>query len=212
VTAEIPAPVELGEAHVVVDALRAGNSLSTLRAAIVQRGETKAHAVAILAKPRTGGAPLAWQELVRPDVPPWPRVPVSPFGEPGGPWPEFTQHFELRIHEGVPYTGPAAPARTSGWVRPRHPGPHRDAAFIAACIDAWYPAALARFTAWRPMATIAFTLDLVGSLAGLDPDAPLLYRGTVPVCADGYFLETRELWGEDGRLVAINQQTFAVIA
>jgi len=34
----------------------------------------------------------------------------------------------------------------------------------------------------------------------------------VPVCADGYFLETRELWGEDGRLLAINQQTFAIIA
>lgn len=26
-----------------------------------------------------------------------------------------------------------------------------------------------------------------------------------PVCADGYFLETRELWADGGRLVAINR-------
>ena len=49
------------------------------------------------------------------------------------------------------------------------------------------------------------------ALDGLDPMAPLLYRATAPVCADGYCLETRELWGEDGRLVATNQQTFAII-
>jgi hypothetical protein len=71
---------------------------------------------------------------------------------------------------------------------------------------------MVRATAPRPMATIAFTLELVGDLGGLDPEAPLLYRGTAPVCAGGYFLETRELWGEDGRLVAVNHQTFAVIA
>ena len=66
--------------------------------------------------------------------------------------------------------------------------------------------------AMRPIGTIAYTLDIVDGAAGLDPDAPLLYRGTVAVAGDGYFLETRELWGEDGRLVALNHQTFAVIA
>ena len=55
------------------------------------------------------------------------------------------------------------------------------------------------------------TLDIVGDAAAGDPDAPLLYRGTVPVCGDGYFLETRELWSADGRLLALNHQTFAII-
>ena len=87
----------------------------------------------------------------------------------------------------------------------------RNTAFIAAVIDAWWPAAFNRLTALRPMATIAFTLDIMGNLDGLDPEAPLLHCATSPVCADGYFLETRELWGEDGRLVAINHQTFAII-
>ncbi len=102
-------------------------------------------------------------------------------------------------------------ARALGWVRPRDPGPRRDAAYIAATIDAWWPVLFIRLSARRPMATIAFTLDIVAGLDGLDPDAPLLYRATAPVCADGYYLETRELWGADGRLVAINHQTLAII-
>jgi hypothetical protein len=128
------------------------------------------------------------------------------------PWPEFARHFEYRVVEGGPFSGGAA--RTAGWIRPRVPvAPgQRDAGYVAALADAWYPAAMVRATAPRPMATSAFTLELVGDLGGLDPEAPLLFRGTAPVCAGGYFLETRELWGEDGRLVAVNHQTFAVIA
>lgn len=98
-----------------------------------------------------------------------------------------------------------------GWIRPRNPGATRDAAYLAAVIDAWWPVAFVRLGEICPMATIAFTLDIVGELDGLDPMAPLGYRASAPVCADGYCLETRELWGEDGRLVAINQQTFAII-
>jgi acyl-CoA thioesterase len=59
----------------------------------------------------------------------------------------------------------------------------------------------------RPMATIAFTIDFLGEPG----DGPWLYRGTAPVCGDGYFLETRELWTASGQLVALNHQTFAII-
>ena len=88
----------------------------------------------------------------------------------------------------------------------RIPGAVRDAAFVAALIDAWWPAALVR-TSPRPLATIAYTLDLLADPAVID-DTPVLYRGTVPVAADGYFVETRELWTADGRLLALNHQTF----
>src|SRR5205085_8782174 len=98
-----------------------------------------------------------------------------------------------------------------GWVRPVMRCGVHDVAYVASLIDAWWPAAFAKIPATQPCATIAFTLEMVTNVDGLSPDSPLLYRGTVPVCCDGYFLETRELWGEDGRLVAINHQTFAVI-
>ncbi|MDX2092103.1 MAG: thioesterase family protein [Kofleriaceae bacterium] len=211
-TAELPGPVNAGSADITVDILRAGNSVTTARASLAQRGEVKTHAVGVFAASRRSAAGLAWQELAPPQAPPWnalmPMPPTSSTG-PFGP-PEFTQHFEYRVVEGIPLSG--KPAVTLGWVRAREPGALRDAAFLAAMIDAWWPAAMVRMPTIRPFATITYTLELLGDLAGLDPDAPLLYRGTVPVFGDGYFLETRELWGEDGRLLARNHQTFAVIA
>ncbi len=208
VTAQLFAPVDTGAADLAVEVLRNGNSVSAVRVALVQGTTPKAHAVVMLATVRAGAGPLAWQTLVHPEVTPWRQLPPAEGASMGA---EFAQHFEFRIVEGLPFTnGPDA--RTVGWVRPRDPGPARDAGYIAALADAWYPATLVRMAAPRPIATIAYTLEIVAGVDGLDPDAPLLYRGTVPVCGDGYFLETRELWGEDGRLIALNHQTFAVIA
>jgi acyl-CoA thioesterase len=216
VTAELFAPVAAEASTISVDILRRGSSLTGARAALAQHGEARAHAVGILAKARPGftplpASPVGWRDLAPPEAPTWSQVEPSAVdvAVDASSGPEFAQHFEYRVVEGVPCSKGAA--RTVGWIRPRAPGPARDAAYIASLIDAWWPAALVRFPAMRPMATIAYTLDLIAGLDGLAPDAPLLYRGTVPVCADGYFLETRELWGEDGRLVAWNQQTFAII-
>ncbi len=206
VTAELPGPVEHGTVDITVEPLRTGKNMSTVRAALAQHGEVRAHAVAILSAARASAQSVRWNELTRPEAPTWSEVPALPSG---GPWPEFAQHFEYRILEGLPASN--GPARALGWVRPRDPGAPRDAAYIAAMIDAWWPAALNRFPVMRPIATIAYTLDIVDGVAGLDPEAPLLYRATVPVCAEGYFLETRELWSEAGRLVALNHQTFAII-
>ncbi len=44
-----------------------------------------------------------------------------------------------------------------------------------------------------------------------DPEAPLFYRGRMLGGRDGYAVEARELWAEDRRLVALNQQIFAVM-
>ncbi|HET9625151.1 MAG TPA: thioesterase family protein [Kofleriaceae bacterium] len=206
VTAEIPGPVEAGTVDVAVEALRVGKNVSTVRAALSQGGEVRTHAVAIVAADRQAGAhDTTWNEHRRPEAPAWSTVTAMP----GSPGPEFAQHFEYRVIEGIPLSGGAP--RCLGWVRPRDPGPDRGAAYLAAMIDAWWPAAFVRFSTLRPMATIAFTLDIVGGADGLDPGAPLLYRATAPVCTSGYCLETRELWSADGRLVAINHQTFVVI-
>lgn len=206
VTAELPGPVEHGTVDIAAETLRTGKNMSTVRAALTQHGEVRAHAVAILAAARTSAQDVRWNELTRPQAPTWSEVPALPSN---GPWPEFAQHFEYRIVEGLPASNGLA--RALGWVRSRDPGAPRDAGYIAAMIDAWWPAALNRFPAMRPLATIAYTLEIVDGAAGLDPEAPLLYRATVPVCAAGYFLETRELWSEAGRLVALNHQTFAII-
>jgi acyl-CoA thioesterase len=207
VTAELPGATAAGEAAIRVDVLRAGKTTTMSRAVLEQAGETKTHAVAILTSPSSvEGA--RWCELEAPAAPPWNTIDPLPMQI--GAWPEFATHFEYRLVGGIP--GQGAAAHTVGWVRPREPGTVRDTGYIAAVMDAWWPATLVRM---RPppqrIATIAYTLEIVGGLAGLAPDAPLLYRGDVPVCEPDYFLETRELWGDDGRLVARNHQTFAII-
>jgi acyl-CoA thioesterase len=203
VTAELPGPTLPGGARFEVDILRAGNSLTVARAALHQSDAVTTHAVAVLAARREPHG-FEWNERARPDAPDWRTIEPFPFV--AGPFPEFAQHFEVRLVSGLPMSGGAAV--TVGWVRARDPGAPRDAAYVAALIDAWWPAAMVRAQP-RPLATIAYTLELVGEA---HTDAPLLYRGTVDVAGDGYFLETRELWTEDGVLVALNHQTFAVIA
>ena len=199
VTAEIPGAVQAGAADVNVEILRAGNAVTTARAALVQDGETRAHAVVIAGARRK--ADLAWQELAPPTPPTYDSL--SPIQWTGA-FPEFARHFDCRVVEGIPGSGGAA--RTLGWVRALEPSPH-DAGYVAQMIDVWWPAVLSRMPAFRPMATIAFTLQLVG-----DPgDGPLMYRATVPVVSDGYFVEQRELWTASGELVALNHQTFAII-
>lgn len=204
VTAEIPGPVEHGIVDIDVDVLRAGKNVATVRAALAQHGEIRSHAVAVVAAARKADS---WNHLTRPAAPGWREVP--PLDSSFGPVPEFAQHVEYRVVEGMPLSG--GPPRALGWVRLRDRSTLRNTAYIAAMADAWWPAAFASMTALRPMATITFTLDIVGGVAGLDPEAPLLYRATAPVCTDGYCLETRELWSEDGRLVALNHQTFVII-
>jgi acyl-CoA thioesterase len=204
VTAELPGAVVVGTVDITVDRLRHGKNLSTLRAGLSQQGEIRSHVVAIVAASRPRAQAIEWNELTPPVIPPWTEV--EPLTRTGA---EFAQHFEFRHVDGALLSGGAP--RILGWIRPRDPGPARDAAYIAAMADAWWPASFTRFTQPRPMATIAYTLDILDDLAGLDPMAPMAYRAHVPVCRDGYFVETRELWGVDGRLVAINHQTFAII-
>ena len=206
VTAELPGPVEHGPVDITVDSLRRGNNVSTLRAALSQSGEIKSHAVAIVAADRSGGDTVTWNDLTAPAAPAWTDIAPIDMTGPGA-WPEFAQHFEYRIVEGLPGNGAR---RTLGWIRARNPGADHDAAYLAAMIDAWFPVALVRLGP-RPMATIAFTLDIAAGAETVDPTEPLLYRGIAPVCSHGYALETRELWTADGRLLAINHQTFVII-
>src|ERR1043165_3748402 len=93
VTAELPGPVDHGIVEIAVDALRRGNNVSTLRAAMWQNGEIRSHAGAVVARARTGGDTATWNDLDRPDAPAW--TDIAPLAMHAvGPWPEFAQHFE----------------------------------------------------------------------------------------------------------------------
>jgi len=205
VTAQLPGPTEVGRAELNVAILRAGSGMTTARAELVQAGEVRAHVVSIVATDRQVDAP-AWMAMPRPDAPDWRTLAPAPWS-PG--YPEFAKHFEYRVVEGIP--GTTSEPRALGWIKAREPGAVRDAGHIAAMADAWWPAALHRFSAMRPIATIAYTLDVIADPQTIDPELPLLYHAHVPVCGSGFFVELRTLWTEAGELVALNHQTFAVI-
>lgn len=203
VTGEIPAPVLPGEARVEVVPLRRGAKVSTLRATMTQRGEVVAQLVAVLGAPRPIDA--GWTALSPPD-PRWQDHPPVPSIE--GITPVFAGAFEFRTKSPLPFSGAAEP-RVEGWVRTRAPCAKRDAAWVAALADAFWPTLLVCADSPRPTATIAFTLQIVH--IPTIGDEPLYYRATSPSLDEGYLVEFRELWTTSGELVALNQQTFVVV-
>lgn len=205
-TAEIPAPVITGPARIKVEPLRRGNAVSTIRATLFSGDELAAEMVAVLGKSRQGTP--TWQHIPAPEMPAWREIEPAPVEPPIAP--TFASNFEYRVTGPAPFAGGDVP-EAAGWIRAKAPGTSRGAAFVTACVDAWWPGAAACFDAPRPVATVTFTLELVGSLEGLHPEAPLFHRARTPISHDGYTVEFRELWGEDGRLIALNQQTIAII-
>jgi hypothetical protein len=201
---ELVGPARPGEAEILLETLREGSGVTAVAARMIQQGACVAFAVCSFGKDRGTYA----RRATPPPMPDWRAMAVTSIGPPVAP--VFTQHVEYRVEGALPFTGGGG-VETSGWTRLRAPGRARDAAFAIAMIDTWWPAFLAAEPAPRPAATLTFAFERLAGLDGLDPDAPLFYRGRVLGGADGFAVEARELWGEDGRLVALNQQTFVII-
>jgi len=206
VTATLCGATQPGAAALETEVLRAGKNVTTVAVRLVQAGAVQAHAVAVLGPPRTAAGEL--RGLEPPRLPPWASIEPARLDVPGAP--TFARHFEYRLTGPAPFSS-AAEARAEGWIRPRRAGPTRDAAFVAACVDAYWPSFYACWSAPRPVGTISFTLDVVGDAAALDPVAPLAYRARTLASHDGWALERRELWTEGGELLALNPQTIVVI-
>lgn len=204
-TAHLCGPLLPGTVDFSVETLRRGSGLTTLAARSVQNGTVCAHGVADLGKGRAED--LGWNDLSPPEGPSWREIEPLEMGQAFAP--TFTQHFVYRPIKGMPFSGDKAV--TSGWIRARNPGPLHDAAWLAALIDAWWLSGWVRIPGPRPAATIAFTLHGLGDTSDVDPQIPLFFRGSSDLLRGGYAVEQRELWTEDGRLLAVNHQTHAVI-
>jgi hypothetical protein len=205
-TAELCGPLMPGEVKVLVDTLREGNAVTTCTVRLEQEGQVQAHGVGVLGKARTKDRDGVFLEA--PKRPDWRTMEPLPVEPPIGP--EFGPHFDFRAERFLPLGG-GTERGAEGWLRMKNPGTRRDAAYLAACVDAWWPTTLTIEELPRPMATIAFTFQPFVHFEGLNPEAPLFFRAKHAASNDGYFVEFRELWGEDGRLLALNQQTFCII-
>lgn len=204
-TAELVGPVTPGAASIRVESLRAGKSVTTLAVRLEQAGQVQAHAVLSFGASR-GGPTQRYGSA--PTPPSFATIPAAPMDGPF--FPRFAKHFEFRNTGPLPFLAGDDPV-THGWVKPRRPGPRCDAAWVVACADGWWPALFSVLGEPRPMATLGYTLQIVASLEGLRADEPLYHVARLDGVHDGYSTETRQLWAPDGRLVALNHQTFVVI-
>lgn len=203
-TATIAGPLRVGPADVRVEPIRIGKGVTVLAGKILQGSELPAHAVGTFGRTRPTDADGV--SLAKPIARDYRELEPIPMAK--GVMPEFTQHFEFRLSSGAPFSG-GPEAVTTGWIKPRVPVTP-DEALVVGLADAWWPSQFTRMTAPRYIVTLTFTLQVFAGASAIGEE-PLLFTSRTMAAAGGYLTEARELWTEDGRLVALNQQTMAIV-
>lgn len=210
-SAQIVGPVQRGPMTLQVETLREGSGVSTRAVRLVQGGAVLAHAVVSHGRRRVADRDFSMEPA--PFVPPSQDVEVAPVEPPIGP--EFAQNLEFRPVSGFPMSAPdelgGGAARSVGYVRFKSPPPVVDVAYLAAIADAYWPSIYVTESMLRPMATLAFTLDVHTDPASLDPAQPFLVETRALAGRDGFVLEDRRVFSQAGALVASNRQTFVII-
>jgi hypothetical protein len=210
ISADLCAPALPGEVELHVTRLRRGGNVSFLDVRMSQEGALVARASTALASARAI-PPSTIHRLAPsppPPLPPWRDVPPVPVAPPFGP--VFARRYEYRSTGPIPFGGGAEPV-AEGWVREAVAPSVRDEPGILALLDAWWPAVFSVETGPRAAATMGYTAQIVLDPRTLDPAEPLAYRARALRGADNFFIELRELWS-GGEVVAMNQQTFALLS
>jgi acyl-coenzyme A thioesterase PaaI-like protein len=110
----------------------------------------------------------------------------------------------------LPYSAGAL-AVSAGFIRERNGQGELDAPALTALLDSYWPALYSTLSAPRPMTTVSFAAQYLRQDRPLPTEEPLFFRAHVLAQHEGYCVELRELWS-GSTLVALNQQTFAVLA
>jgi acyl-CoA thioesterase len=204
VSAHFPSRARPGPVDVRTEVVRMGRTQTVAEARLSQEGDTR-----VLVTGTFGDlASLDGPTLVSgtaPSVPP----PEQCVRAEGGPAPEFTKRFDLRL---TPETAmwavgqPTGQARMEGWIAfadGRNADPH---ALVVMC-DAFPPTVfnVLRSRSWVP--TIEYTVH-VRRLPG---PGWLQCRFSTRYLIDGYLEEDGEVWDQEGRLVALSRQLARVL-
>jgi hypothetical protein len=215
-SAELIGPVQVGLATLRVEPLRIGNGISTYSARLLQSGpdgklEVQTQLVATLGRKRVMDRDFSM--ISAPERRPAEKSRVFPVPHPPGP--EFGQHMEFRPLGTLPTLAAGqlldGKARTDGYVRAKDCPSRVDVGYLAILADTFWPALFATESTFRPMATLAFTLEILCDPTQLDPAAPYFVHAEAKAGIDGYVSEERQVFSEDGTLLALNHQTFVII-
>jgi acyl-CoA thioesterase len=201
VTLHFLRPPQPGAVRIDVSVERAGRTLSTLSARLIQDGRPCVLAIGAFA----GAFPSAGTFTApMPDVPaattiePWPAHPTMP---------PVAHRLRMRPAVGaLPFSG-AEEALTGGWMSLEEPQ-RLDAPALAFFADAWLPAAFPRFTEPVLAPTIDLTIHFRDPAAALaePPDEPVLGVFRSDFAVDGMVEEDGHLWSAGGVLLAQSRQ------
>jgi acyl-CoA thioesterase len=198
-TVHYPAPPAAGPAVITTELIRAGRSLASCSARLIQDGNPMAVALAAFSRPWPGAG---WSDRIAPSAPPPDAVDYS-HDRPPLPFLDYWNHRFTRPR----LVEPTAPAEIEAWIRLAQPE-RIDGPVVAAMTDAFPPAVFTRSATPNPVPTIDLTVHFRTSLPmdGLEPDDYLLGRLRTQTVAEGFLEEDGELWTADGRLVALSRQ------
>jgi acyl-CoA thioesterase len=195
-----PVPGRPAAIHVAVE--RAGRTLTSLSARLVQEDRTMVVALAAFAADFPTMADYA---TAPPDVGP---PPATLHTVPDGPGvPEIAKRTAMSAQFGPAPMSGGDEALVGGWLRLAEPRV-ADAAALAFYCDAWLPSPFSRLTVPAPAPTIDLTVHFRARLPhpGMAPDAPVLARFSSSTSHGGFFEEDGELWAPDGTLLAQSRQ------
>jgi len=123
--------------------------------------------------------------------------------------PAFIRHFQLRPAAGaMPLSGADTPEMVM-WLAHADAAGVDPAVALLAVADALPPAAFTAYTRAAPISTITWSLDLLGPL---QPTQWYLLRSASVHAADGYSVQSMQVWDECGRLLLRGRQCVAVFA
>jgi hypothetical protein len=200
---DLCAPALVGDATVTVRVLRRGSHQTNLAAELRQHDAVVATATAILSRSRPQPTVPALEQP--PSDESWRDATLLTVGPPLAP--VFTPHYEYRNAALTPFS--IGTPQVLGWIRERE-RIALDAPALIGRLDAWWPCLFAIDGQPRPVATVSFVAELLCDPGTVALDVPSRYRARMIALSEGFFVELRELWQGD-RVVALNQQTFAIL-
>jgi acyl-CoA thioesterase len=185
--------------------VRAGRSLATLTATLVQDDAEVALATAAFSLARPS---MEFHDAVMPAVPAPDET--APTSWPAEMQPPIMKRFAYRpVTKETAFTGEDR-AEVGTWLRLREPRP-LDPVLLATLADAAAPAVFPKATGPVAATTIDLTVHFRTPAAADPGDGWCLTMFRSTVGADGFVEEDGEVWSESGRLVAQSRQLALVV-
>lgn len=204
-TVNFASAVADGAFEITARAVRTNRSTQHWVIELAQGGEVAATATAVFAQRReTWSAPEAAMPADLPSPGSLPRQDL------GGRL-AWVQRYDMRFVEGgmpEPFDGREQPgSRSIVWTRDDPPRP-LDFASLAALCDSFFPRIFVRRRKPVPIGTVTLSTYFHADAAMLaaQADRPVLSMARALNFRNGYFDQTAEVWGDDGRLLASTHQ------